>query len=191
MIASTTTPVSRLSVRHANASRRGSIAAAGLVDAVGAHIAVSGELDVIPIAPAIWAMLICAVALLGVRTAVFSKRAWPVTLALVVGSQLAMHVGMVKAPWAFGLRIHHEAVLITPSALIAHAIGTIVLVAGICWLERVLGVLSRVVRAVRNAAPRPPRPAQLAVRIEVPTPPRIRAVGLRRATSSRGPPLPV
>lgn len=112
MIASTTTPVSRLSVRHANASRRGSIAAAGLVAAVGAHIAVSGELDVIPIAPAIWAMLICAVALLGVRTAVFSKRSWPVTLALVVGSQLAMHVGMVKAPWAFGLRIHHEAVLI-------------------------------------------------------------------------------
>ena len=53
MFASTTTSVSRLSARHAHAVRRGFIAAAGLAAALGAHIAASGGLDVIPIAPAL------------------------------------------------------------------------------------------------------------------------------------------
>jgi hypothetical protein len=53
MFASTTTSVSRLSARHAHAARRASTTTAGLVAALSAHIAASGELDVIPIAPAL------------------------------------------------------------------------------------------------------------------------------------------
>ena len=156
-----------------------------------AHIVAFGGIDVLPIAPALWGMLIGIAAVLGTRSPAFVTRAWPVTLGLVLASQLVIHVGMVEAPWAFGLRIHHEESLATPAMLVTHLLAAVVLVAAVCWFDRLLGVLSRVVRAVLRALPGRPRTARLIVRVAIPAAPRMRVVGLRRAIPSRGPPRAV
>ena len=181
----------RLSASRAHAARRASVAAAGLMSAMVAHVVAFGEIDLLPIAPALWAMLIGIAAVLGARSPSFVTRAWPVTLGLVVASQMVMHIGMVEAPWAFGLRIHHEESLVTPAMLVTHLLAAVVLVAAVCWFDRLLGVLSRVVSAVLGTAAARPRTSRLVVRIAVPPAPRMRVVGLRRAFPSRGPPLPV
>lgn len=156
-----------------------------------AHVVAFGGIEMLPIAPALWGMLIGIAAVLGSRSTVFAARAWPVTLGLVFASQAAMHIGMVEAPWAFGLRIHHEESLVTPAMLVTHMLAGVVLVVAVCWFDRLLGVLSRVVRAVVGALPVRPRASRVTVRISIPAAPRTRALGLRRAIPSRGPPLPV
>ncbi len=50
-----------------------------------------GGLDVLPIAPALWVMI----------------------------------VGMAEAPWVFGLRVHHQAALVSPSMLVAHLVARV------------------------------------------------------------------
>lgn len=167
------------------------MAAAGLVSALVAHVVAFGEIDLLPIAPALWGMLIGIAAVLGTRAPGFVTRAWPVTVGLVVASQAAMHIGMVEAPWAFGLRIHHEESLVTPAMLVTHLVAAVVLVAAVCWFDRLLGVLSRVVSAVISAVPARPAARRLVTRVALPAAPRVRVAGLRRAIPSRGPPLAV
>lgn len=180
-----------LSAGRAHAARRASVAAAGLVSALVAHVVAFGEIDLLPIAPALWGMLIGIAAVLGTRAPGFVTRAWPVTVGLVVASQAAMHIGMVEAPWAFGLRIHHEESLVTPAMLVTHLVAAVVLVAAVCWFDRLLGVLSRVVSAVISAIPARPAARCLVTRVALPAAPRVRVAGLRRAIPSRGPPLAV
>ncbi|GEM_PF-1155725 len=180
----------RLSLSRAHAARRASIAVAGLIAGIAAHVASSGGLDVLPIAPALWAMLIVLVAVVGTRRAPFQVRGAGATLALVVVSQAAIHVAMVGAPWAFGLRIHHADTLVTPGSAIAHVVATVLLVALVLRFDRLLGVLTRVVRAALATAPAPPAVPWFILRLSAPPVPSWRASGLHRASLSRGPPLP-
>ena len=112
------------------------------------------------------------------------------TALLVLASQAAIHVGMVEAPWALGLRIHHQEALVSPSMAVAHAVAALVLVVAVCWLDRLLDALSRVVRALSVGIAGPPRANHLVLRAAAPGHRMARATGLRRAIPVRGPPLP-
>ena len=190
MVTEPTPPGTRVPASRAHSARRGAIAAAGIIAALGAHVAASGGLDLLPIAPALWVMMIGIVALLGTRARAFSPRTWPVTVALVVLSQAVVHVGMVETPWAFGLRIHHAEALVTPTSLFVHLCAAIVLVCAVRHLDLVLASLCSVVAAVLRPQSSPPRVSRVTARIGVPScTPRTAAIGLRRSPSLRGPPV--
>ncbi len=148
-----------------------------------------GGLDVLPIAPALWVMIVGLAAVLGTRSARFAPRTWATTLGLVLLSQLVMHVGMAEAPWVFGLRVHHQAALVSPSMLVAHLVATAVLVVVVWRLDRLLGALSRVVRVLTAPLPVRPRGACVVARVAVPVDPWVPLVGIHRAVPMRGPPL--
>ena len=112
-----------------------------MASAIAAHVAASGELSLLPVAPALWAMLIALAAVIGTRRTPFAARGIGVTAALVVASQAVMHVGMVFAPWAFGLQAHHADPLITPASGMAHVAAAIALIALVAWGERLLAAL--------------------------------------------------
>lgn len=178
-----------ISAARAHAARRALIAAAGVTSAIAAHVVSMGELEMLPVAPALWAMIIAVAAIAGTRRRPFAARGMAVTASLVVGAQLAMHAGMVYAPWAFGLVAHHAEPLITPGSAVAHVVAAVVLVALVAWGERLLAVLSAVARAILGDAPRRRRTASL-TRLRVPAEPSWTTGGLRRAIPSRGPPVP-
>lgn len=180
-----------ISAPRAHAARRASIAAAGISSAIAAHVVSMGGMDILPVAPALWAMLIAVVAVLGTRRAPFVARGLGVTAVLVVASQVAMHVAMVAAPWAFGLAAHHAEPLLTPASAVAHVVAAVVLIALVAWGERLLAALSAVARAVLGAvAARPARRPGTVARLH---PVRLSRVARRafvRALPSRGPPVP-
>lgn len=178
-----------LSTARAHALRRASIAAAGVVSAISAHVAAMGELSVLPVAPALWAIVIALAAVLGTRQAPFATRGLAATAALVVASQIMMHVGMVAAPWAFGLQSHHAEPLVTPGSALAHVAAAIVLIALVAWGERLLAALSRIAHALLAPAARRRLPA-LAARIIAPARVHVPVRAHRRATPTRGPPVP-
>jgi hypothetical protein len=133
-------------------------------------------------------MLIGVAAVAGSRRAPFRPRRVAQTLALVVMSQALIHVGMVSAPWAFGLHIHHSTALVTPSVAVAHGVATLLLAGVVVWFDRLLGALSRVMSAVLEDVPSRPRISRLVIRIAAPTAPcRPRPI-LDLAIPSRGPP---
>lgn len=178
-----------LSPARAHALRRASIAAAGVVSAIAAHVAATGELSVLPVAPALWAMLVLLAAVVGTRRAPFAARGLAMTAALVVASQVVMHVGMVLAPWAFGLQAHHAEPLLTPASGLAHVAAAVVLIALVAWGERLLAALSRVARALLVATPRRRR-SGLAARVVAPASLNVPACVLPGAAPTRGPPVP-
>lgn len=181
--------MTHLSHARAHALRRASIAAAGVTSAIVAHVAATGDLAVLPVAPALWAMLILLAAVVGTRRSPFAARGVAVTAALVVASQAVMHVGMVLAPWAFGLQAHHADPLLTPASGLAHVAAAVVLVALIAWGERLLAALSRVARALLGAAPRRPRIGR-ALRVVAPESLHIPMRVPVDAAPTRGPPVP-
>ncbi len=183
-----------LSHARALAARRAAIATAALGSAIVAHVVSMGSWDVLPIAPAVWAMAIAAVALIGARRSVFRKRNIAVTALLVLAGQFTCHLGMTAAPWAFGLRLHHEMPMITPGAAVAHVVAGVALTAVVLWLECILLGATRALRAVialvvgtTAVRPRPRRSApRRAVRPSRARPPR---TVFLRVSPSRGPPL--
>jgi hypothetical protein len=104
-------------------------------------------------------------------------------------AQAAVHCAMTYAPWAFGLAPHHhDAALVGPEALAAHAAAALLLALLATRLDAWLARAVAAVAAVRRwLAPRPAAPA-------VPAAPPSRA-GLaprripRGAAPCRGPPL--
>lgn len=178
-----------LSQARAHALRRASIAAAGVASALMAHMAATGDLSVLPVAPALWAMLVLLAAVVGTRRAPFAARGLAVTAALVVVSQAVMHTGMVFAPWAFGLQAHHAEPLLTPASAVAHVVAAVVLIALVAWGERLLAALSRVARALLASTPRRPRVA-LAARVVAPESLHVPLRALVRVAPTRGPPVP-
>jgi hypothetical protein len=178
-----------LSTARAHSARRALIAAAGVASAIVAHVAASGDLSLLPVAPALWAMLIALAAVIGTRRAPFAARGIGVTALLVVASQAAMHVGMVFAPWAFGLQAHHADPLLTPGSGIAHIAAAIVLIALVAWGERLLAAMSRLADALLAPAPRRRLP-RMAARIVTPFAVHVPACALTLATPTRGPPVP-
>ncbi|MBL6633670.1 MAG: hypothetical protein ISP32_04650 [Thermoleophilia bacterium] len=179
-----------ISAPRAHAVRRASIAAAGIASAIAAHMVAMGDLALLPVAPALWAMLIALAAVIGTRRAPFVARGMGATALLVVLSQMAMHVGMVTAPWAFGIAAHHAEPLLTPGSAVAHVVAAIVLVALVAWGERALAVLSAVARAVLSPAPRRPRRSGVVACVRPSCASRAPRARFLRATPSRGPPLP-
>lgn len=178
-----------LSPARAHALRRASIAAAGVVSAIAAHVAATGELAVLPVAPALWAMAIALAAVIGTRRAPFAARGLGVTAAFVVASQVVMHLGMVAAPWAFGLQPHHAEPIVTPGSAVAHVVAAVALIALVAWGERLLAALSRIARTLLAPAARRRLPG-LAARIIAPARIHRAAYAPRRATPTRGPPVP-
>lgn len=178
-----------ISAPRAHAARRASIAAAGIASAIGVHVLTMGGLEMMPVAPAMWAMLIALAAVLGTRRRAFVARGVAVTAALVVASQFALHAGMVVAPWAFGLQPHHAEPFLTPSSAAAHLAAAVVLVAAVAWGERLLAALVAAARSVLAPSARPPRSGVVARLI-----PMVRGVLPRTVlpgtAPSRGPPVP-
>lgn len=176
----------------AGAARRALVAVAVLVAALVAHAIAVGGFNVIPIAPALWAMLVGAAAVAGVRSGrAFRARGVPATLGVLLVGQAALHVGITYAPWAFGLDIHHERALVPGWApLLAHVVAAVVLALLISRAEVLLAAALRIVRAITG--PRRTRgrggPAPV---VAQPVLTLLRPVrGLRRPLPTRGPPLP-
>ena len=182
-----------LSHARAHAIRRAGIAAAALGSAIGAHMIAMGSWDALPIAPAIWAMLIAGAALIGTRNRVFCCRGIPATVALVLASQVVCHMAMAAAPWAFGLQAHHDVPLISLGAASAHIVAGAVLIVGVIWLERILALATRVVRAVITLVARvratARRHGRSAHRRALPGRLRIPRVAFLAISPARGPPL--
>lgn len=179
-----------ISAPRAHAARRASIAAAGIASAIAVHIVSMGGLEVLPVAPALWAMLIVLAAVVGTRRAPFAARGIATTTSLVVLSQVAMHIGMVAAPWAFGLAAHHAEPLVTPGSAVAHVAAAVVLVALVARGERALAMLASVTRAILAPAPRRPRRSGVDACLRPSRASRAPRAAFVRATPSRGPPLP-
>jgi hypothetical protein len=179
-----------ISAARAHAARRALIAAAGVTSAIAAHVVSMGELEMLPVAPALWAMIIAVAAIAGTRRRTFVPRGIAVTAVLVVAVQLAMHAGMVFAPWAFGLAAHHAEPFLTPGSAIAHVVAAVVLITLVAWGERLLAALSAVARAVLAPARRHPRRPGVLTRIHPSRASRPPRAAFARATPSRGPPVP-
>lgn len=178
----------RVSAPRAHAARRASIAAAGVASATVAHVVSTGGIDILPIAPALWAMIVGLAAFLGTRRGPFRARGMVVTAVLVILSQFVMHAGMAMAPWAFGLQVHHAGAFITPASAMTHVVASVALVALVVWLERALALLAAVVRALTGRASARRRPGMV-TRLLSPVVPSWPTGGLRRAIPSRGPPV--
>jgi len=169
-----------LSPARAHAARRASIAAAGVVSAIAAHVAAMGDMAILPVAPALWAMFI-GLAVRGIG----------ITALLVLASQMVMHVGMVTAPWAFGIAAHHAEPMLTPASAVAHVVAALVLVALVAWGERLLAALMSAARAlVAIPMTRPPRRPGVVARISPVASQHPLHGGFLIATPSRGPPVP-
>lgn len=180
-----------LSPARAHAARRASIAAAGVVSAIAAHMAAMGEMAILPVAPALWAMFIGLAAVIGTRRAPFAVRGIGITALLVLASQMVMHVGMVTAPWAFGIAAHHAEPMLTPASAAAHVVAALVLVALVAWGERLLAALMSAARAlVAIPMARPPRRPGAVARISPVASQHPLHGGFLIATPSRGPPVP-
>lgn len=151
--------VTRLSVANALAARRLAVAGGALAVSVLAHRAAVGDLDVTWATPVVWMGLLAVVAVVGPRRR-FRPRGPVGCLVAMCSAQIAVHMAMGVAPWAFGLVPHHAPGLaLGPSALIAHALAGLALAAALLWLE---GLLARAMaigrRLRRRLTPAPGRP---------------------------------
>ncbi len=178
----------RLSVTHALALRRLTVACGALAASLVAHCAAAGDLALTRTAPVAWAGLLAMVTLVGARRS-FRPRGLAGSLLAMASAQAVVHTSMTWAPWAFGLAPHHhDAALITAPALAAHAAAALVLallaVRLEAWLARAVAAVAAVRRwlaprpAPRRAGTRPAGRPALAPRPAV-----------RGAVPCRGPPL--
>ncbi len=188
---SRTLPMLPATPARAGAARRALIASAVMAAALGAHAVSVRGLSIIPIAPALWLMLIAGAALVGVRSRrVFRARGAVATLGLLLAWQAVVHLAITYAPWGFGLAIHHQGALAPGwSAVMAHLLVAVVLAAVIARAEVLMAAALRAARLLGGAA-RPARRRGTAPRLPIPVLPLSRpARGLRRAQPSRGPPV--
>ncbi|MCX6409209.1 MAG: hypothetical protein NT143_02010 [Actinobacteria bacterium] len=180
------------SVDGVRAARRGLVAGAALLAALVAHAVAEGGLSIIPIAPALWIMLLAAAVVLGMRTGrSFRPRGAIVIFALLLVGQLALHAAMTYAPWAFGLDIHHAMPIVLGWGPVAvHLAAAVVLAVVIARAEILLAAAIRVAQAIiaplRSRRPRGAAPLLASATLVVGRPPR----GLHRSLPARGPPLP-
>ena len=191
---SITVPTSPLpdSVNGARAARRGLVAGAVLLAALVAHAVAEGGLSIIPIAPALWMLLLAVAVVAGMRSGrIFRPRGAIVIFALLLVGQLALHAAMTYAPWAFGLDIHH-AMPIVPGwgPVVVHVAAAVVLAVVLARAEILLAAAIRLAQAIvaplRSRRPRGAAPLLASPIRVVGRPPR----GLHRSLPARGPPLP-
>jgi hypothetical protein len=177
------------SVTHALALRRLVVAGGALGASLLAHCAAMGDLALTPAAPVAWGGLLAIVTLVGGRRR-FRPRGLAGSLVAMLVAQGVVHLAMTWAPWAFGLAPHHhDAPLIAPAALVAHAAAALALALLAARLEAWLARALAVAGAVRRwLAARPARAAASAV---LPGPPAAAPRSPRHGSAPcRGPPLP-
>lgn len=179
-----------MSLTQALALRRALMLGGIMAATLAAHVAATGDLHVMPIAPAIWGMLAALAALCGPRRAPWRARRLATSVALLLAGQAVAHAVLTWAPWALGLDPLHGAPAISAAALMTHGGAALGLGALIARAERLIAIALRIVAAVRERL-RPPPPRRGAPPSHSLTftalAPRWRAP---RAGSCRGPPLP-
>ena len=178
----------RLSVPHALALRRLAIAGGALGASLVAHCAAAGDLALTAAAPVVWAGLLSIVTMAGGRRR-FRPRGLGRALAVMVAAQAAVHLAMTWAPWASGLAPHHhDAALVGPEALAAHAVAAVLLAVLAVRLDAWLARAASIAAAVRRWLAPPPasRPASAPAPVAGDPAPRHAARG---RVPCRGPPL--
>jgi hypothetical protein len=177
----------RLSVTHALALRRLTVACGALAASLVAHCAAAGDLALTTRAPVAWAGLLAVVTLVGARRG-FRPRGLAGSLLAMAGAQAAVHTAMTWAPWAFGLAPHHhDAALITAPVLMAHAAAALALALLAVRLEAWLARAVAAVAAVRRWLAQ--RPAPRRAGRALPAPPGLAPrPAVRGRIPCRGPP---
>jgi hypothetical protein len=173
--------VTRIPVPVALALRRVVLVACALAATLVAHALAVGGIDVAPIAPFAWLMLLLMVTMAGPRRA-WRPRHPLATLGIAAALQALMHLAMAGAPWAFGIGAHHAAhATAGPGQIVPHAVAALLTALVVWrlerWLSRAAQVMARLRRWFARAAaavasirpfsspdPRPPCPRRAGAR---------------------------
>lgn len=174
-----------MSSMHALALRRALIAGGVLAATLAAHSLANPEVGFSVGAPFVWAQVVLVATLLGGRSR-WRVRGFARCLMLLAGLQVAAHATITVAPWAFGLSVHHPAV-IGPAATICHFGAALCLAAVISHLEKLLDVAVRLARVVARALDAGPHAQPRLGSTPVAGIVRPRGLHLRRLPSVRGP----
>ena len=144
------------------AARRGLLAGGVLAAALAAHLSALADTRLIAGAPALWLALIAVAALVGPRRG-WRPRHPGTTFAAALTGQLALHMAMSVAPWAFGMSAHHASGLaVDPRALIPHLVAAGAIAALLAVFDALLGGVRRIAGALIRVLER--RPSRSAVR---------------------------
>jgi hypothetical protein len=175
---------------HALALRRLLLAVSAVAATLVAHALCAGGLAVRPAGLALSGSSAC-LAVIARPAAEARWREWSPCglLARLLVVEIALHLALTVAPWAFGITVHHAPPLLSPTVLVVH--GSVVLLFGLALLgaQRLLSAAVRIVRALRRALRA--APSRLALRLRAhegaPVSPHSRS---RRPRAARGPPAP-
>jgi hypothetical protein len=137
---------------QALALRRLLLVACALGATLAAHAASSSDLAVARSAPLAWGSLGCAAVLAGRRRRPV-WRAWSRAglVARLLVAEIALHLALAVAPWAFGVSAHHADPVLAPRTLAAHAAAALLLALVLAAGQRALTLAQRVARVVRRA----------------------------------------
>jgi len=167
---------------------------AGLTGTLVAHAVCSGGLVIAPAAPLVWGSICCIAVIAGARPGRHPRPMWrewsPAgLLARLVAVEMALHLALTGAPWAFGVTVHHSPDLIAPATLAAHGVAALVLALALMAAQHVLSAAQNLIDALRRVlrvtgATGPPR-SRAPHRTHRPP-----AAPGRRLLGARGPPSP-
>ncbi len=180
--------------QQALALRRLLLTMAAMTGTLVAHAICSGGLAIAPAAPLVWGSVCCLAVIAGGRPGERRRamwRAWSPAglLARLVAVEMALHLALTGAPWAFGVTVHHSPDLVAPASLAAHGAAALVLGLALLAAQHVLSAAQHLIDALRRAlrvagATGPPRcvaPRHSRRRPPAPS---------RRPLGARGPPSP-
>jgi hypothetical protein len=156
-------------IAQAHAMRRGGFVAAALVATLVAHASATGgdAMTLLPIAPFLWCGLIAVAVVCGPRTRAYAPRSVPATFAMLITSQMTLHVTASLAPWSLGLatpQMHMPAsIMLSASELAPHVIAGLVLGVMLVFADRAIARALAIVRQIigaRRSTQVWPRPAR-------------------------------
>ncbi len=136
----------------ASALRRGAIAGGALGATLVGHMLTVNGWRLLPVAPLLWVGLVALTILTAARRGDVGFAAWrpaKVLMVLVV-AQMAFHLVLDYAPWAFGLVMtqHDHAPVLSLSAVVVHASIALLLWGVLCFGQRILVGAVAVARAL-------------------------------------------
>jgi hypothetical protein len=137
---------------QALALRRLLLVACALAATLAAHAASSSDLAISRSAPLAWGSLGCVAVLAGRgRRPVWRSWSPAGLVARLLVAQIALHLALAVAPWAFGVSAHHADPALAPRTLVAHAAAALLLALVLAAGQRALALAQRVARVVRRA----------------------------------------
>jgi hypothetical protein len=160
-----------MQIAQAHAMRRAGFVAAGLVATLVAHASAmgGGGLALLPIAPFLWCGLIAIAVVCGPRACAYAPRSVAGTFAMLVASQVVLHVIASRAPWSLGIASPHmqmsAASMLSARELAPHVAAALLLGMLLVFADRAIARALAIVRQiVGDQRPRPiwPRPARRA-----------------------------